>query len=82
MPGVTGSESNWYGACQTLELLNVLMLGFVFSLCIVKAMQSIVTPQYIWRQDTLSSGNYGIIPGTVLCLKVRTLQRHTAPKHI
>lgn len=30
MPGVTGSESNWYGACQTLELLNVLMLGFVF----------------------------------------------------
>jgi len=69
--------------CQILELLklSVLMLGLAFSLCSVKAMQSIITPQYIWRQDTLSSGNYGIRTGIVLCLKVRTHQRFTAPKY-
>lgn len=51
-----------YVAYQIIELLkqSILMLGSAFSLCNVKAMLSIITLHYIWRQDTVSSGNYSI----------------------
>lgn len=71
-------------ACQILELLkqNILMLRYAFSLCCVKAMLSIITLQYIWRQDTVSSGNYSIETGSVLYSKVRNGPGCTAPKHL
>lgn len=69
-------------ACQILKLLkqNILMLGSAFSLCSIKAMQGVITLQYIWRQDTVSSGNCGIRTGPVLCSKVRNGQGRTAAK--
>lgn len=71
-------------ACQILELLkqNILILGSTFYLCTVKAMLSIITPLYIWRQDTVSSGNYCIGTGSVLYSKVRNGPGCTAPKHL
>ncbi|OPJ83003.1 hypothetical protein AV530_010444 [Patagioenas fasciata monilis] len=35
----------------------------------IKAMQGVITLQYIWRQDTVSSGNCSIRTGSVLCSK-------------
>lgn len=58
------------------------MLRYAFSLCCVKAMLSIITLQYIWRQDTVSSGNYSIETGSVLYSKVRNGPGCTAPKHL
>lgn len=71
-------------ACHILELLkqNTLMLGSAFSLCSVKAMLSISTLQYIWRQGTVSSGNYSIGTSSVLYSKVRNGLGCTAPKHL
>lgn len=71
-------------ACQILELLkqNILMLGSAFSLCSVKAMLSIITLRYIWRQDTVSSGSYSTGTGSVLYSKVRNGPGCTAPKHL
>lgn len=71
-------------ACQILGLLkqNILMLRYAFSPCSVKAILSIITLQYIWRQDTVSSGNYSIGTGSVLYSKVGNGPGCTAPKHL
>lgn len=58
--------------CQILELLkqNILMLRSAFSLYSVKAMQGLITLQYIWRQGTVFFGKYDIRTGSVLYSKV------------
>lgn len=71
-------------ACQILELLkqNILMLGSAFSLCSVKAMLSIITLLYIWRQNTVSCGNWSIETGSVLYSKLRNGLGCPAPNHL